>query len=101
MCFSFLKKRKAGTVPLEDVEPMLAAKEDAEPGRSGELRDLVGGALESLPPRQRAAFSMRFYDKLSFKDIAEAMGTSVGAAKASHHFAVEKLRELLSGADGP
>jgi DNA-directed RNA polymerase specialized sigma24 family protein len=40
---------------------------------------------------------MRFYDKMSFKDIAEAMGTTVGAAKANHHFAVEKLRKMLSG----
>jgi RNA polymerase sigma-70 factor (ECF subfamily) len=100
MCFSHLKRRKAKTVPLEDVEPMLAAKENAGPDRSCELRALVGGALESLPPKQRAVFSMRFYDKMSFKDIAEAMGTSIGAAKANHHFAVEKLREMLSGVDG-
>lgn len=99
MCFSHLKRRKAKTVPLEDVEPMLAAKENAGPDRSCELRALVGGALESLPPKQRAVFSMRFYDKMSFKDIAEAMGTSIGAAKANHHFAVEKLREMLSGVD--
>jgi RNA polymerase sigma-70 factor (ECF subfamily) len=97
MCFSQLKKRKAGTIPLEDVEPVLAAKEEAGADRSRELRALLGNAMESLPPKQRAVFSMRFYDKMSFKDIAEAMGTTVGAAKANHHFAVEKLRKMLSG----
>jgi len=99
MCFSHLKKRNAKTVPLEDVEPMLAAKGHEDPGREDELRALVSGALESLPPKQRAVFAMRFYDRMTFKDIAEAMGTSVGAAKANHHFAVEKLREKLGGAD--
>ena len=100
MCLSHLKRRKAAAVPLEDVEPMLAAKDEAGPDQSGELRVLVGEALESLPPKQRAVFSMRFYDKMAFKEIAEAMGTSVGAAKANHHFAVEKLREMLSGDRG-
>ncbi len=99
MCFSHLKKRKAKTIPLEDVEHMLAVKEVAVADRGRRLRALVGGALENLPPKQRAVFSMRFYDKLSFKEIAEVMGTTVGAAKANHHFAVEKLRGMLSGVD--
>ena len=99
MCFSHLKKRKAKMVPLEDVEPVLAAREVVGADRSNRLRALVGGALESLPPKQRAVFSMRFYDKMSFREIAEAMGTTVGAAKANHHFAVEKLRDILSGVD--
>jgi RNA polymerase sigma-70 factor (ECF subfamily) len=99
MCLSHLKRQKARTVPLEDVEPVLAAKEDGGSDRASELRSLVTGALENLPPKQRAVFSMRFYEKMSFREIAEAMGTSVGAAKANHHFAVEKLRSLISGVD--
>jgi RNA polymerase sigma-70 factor (ECF subfamily) len=97
MCFSHLKKQKAKMVPLEDVEPVLATRQDAGTDQKEELRQLVTQALENLPPKQRAVFSMRFYDKMAFRDIAEAMGTTVGAAKANHHFAVERLRALLSG----
>jgi RNA polymerase sigma-70 factor (ECF subfamily) len=97
MCFSHLKKRKAHTVPIHEVEGVLAARpNDATDGRIA-LERALAGALEGLPPKQRAVFSLRFYDKMSFKEIAESMGTSVGAAKANHHFAVAHLRELLQG----
>jgi RNA polymerase sigma factor (sigma-70 family) len=98
MCFSHIKKRKAQTVPLEQVEGILEAKTETETGTTIGLQVLLSKALGSLPPKQRAVFSMRFYDKMSYKEIADAMGTSVGAAKANHHFAVERLRDLLKGA---
>jgi RNA polymerase sigma factor (sigma-70 family) len=97
MCLTYLKKHKAKMIPLDDVESFLEAREDAACDGSLELRRLVTAALGSLPPKQRAVFSLRFYDGMPFKDIAEVMGTSVGAAKANHHFALERLRTLLGG----
>jgi RNA polymerase sigma-70 factor (ECF subfamily) len=99
MCFSHIKRRKAKTVPLEQVEGMLEARTEHETGTTIQLQNLLSRAVGSLPPKQRAVFAMRFYDKMAFKEIAEAMGTSVGAAKANHHFAVERLRQILKGAD--
>jgi RNA polymerase sigma-70 factor (ECF subfamily) len=99
MCFSYLKKHKARTVPFDEVEPVLAAKETAGTGASIALDEAVSRAVRSLPPKQRAVFSMRFYDKMAFKEIARAMGTSLGAAKANHHFAVEHLRRILGEVD--
>jgi RNA polymerase sigma-70 factor (ECF subfamily) len=99
MCFSALKARKAATVPLEEVEGLLAAGDPQGEDRAAELRALVARALEHLPPKQRGVFMMRFYDKLAFAEIAEAMGTSTGAAKANFHFAVERLRRILGEAD--
>jgi RNA polymerase sigma-70 factor (ECF subfamily) len=102
MCLSHLKKRKATMVPLDSVEGTLGAEEAG--GRSIEdeddrieMRELVSGALADLPPKQRAVFAMRFYQKMTFKEISEAMGTSIGAAKANHHFAVAHLRRILAG----
>ncbi len=99
MCFSHLKKRKVQTVPIQDLEGVLAAKPAETGGRQAELDQLLARALESLPPKQKAVFVLRFYDKMSYKEIAEAMGTSVGTAKANHHFAVQRLREMLHGVD--
>ncbi len=99
MCFTHLKKRRSGMVPLEDVERTLAAREAGGPDSRVELEALLAGALDSLPPRQRAVFSMRFYDRMTYKEIAEATGTTVGAAKANHHFAVEHLRKILGEGD--
>jgi RNA polymerase sigma-70 factor (ECF subfamily) len=95
MCFSHLKKRKAGMIPLEDVERTLKARDSEGPDSGEELERLLASALKNLSPKQRAVFSMRFYDKMTYKEIAEAAGTTVGAAKANHHFAVEHLRSIL------
>lgn len=38
---------------------------------------------------------MRYFDDLSYEDISEILGTSVGALKASYHFAAEKIRSEL------
>lgn len=95
MCFSALKRRRPASVPLEDVEAVLAAREPDETDSPERLEALVAGALGNLPPKQKSVFAMRFYDKMAFAEIAEAMGTSVGAAKANFHFAVERLRSIL------
>jgi RNA polymerase sigma-70 factor (ECF subfamily) len=96
MCFSHMKKRKSGMVPLEAVEHTLASRpaEDDSPERI-DLEESVKKAMESLPPKQRAVFALRFFDKMSFKEVAGTMGTSVGAAKANYHFAVERLRVII------
>ena len=52
-------------------------------------------ALESaicqLPERQQKVFRMRYYDELSYKQIAELLQLTEGALKASFHHAVKKI----------
>jgi len=95
MCLTQLKKNRVHTVPLEAVEGTLEANPDSGgPDYSG-LEAAVSNAMAGLPPRQRAVFAMRFFDKMSLKEIAEASGTSVGAVKANYHHAVRRLRSIL------
>ena len=98
LCFSHLKRGRAKTVPLDEVEGILAARPADDGGRQADLAAVVERVLDELPPKQRAVFIMRFYDKMSFKEISQATGTSVGAAKANHHFAIERLRKLVGEA---
>ena len=98
MCFSQLKKHKATMIPLDDVERTLSVRGGDDVSKQAELENLVSKALQSLPPKQRAVFAMRFYQKMSFKEISNVMGTTTGAAKANHHFAVKHLRQILSEA---
>jgi RNA polymerase sigma-70 factor (ECF subfamily) len=94
MCLTRLKKIRVRTVPLDAVEGVLEARPDGGPDYS-KLERAVAGAMAELPPKQRAVFSMRFFDKMSLKEVAQATGTSVGAVKANYHHAVRRLRELL------
>ncbi|MBR0036195.1 MAG: RNA polymerase sigma factor [Bacteroidales bacterium] len=48
-------------------------------------------AIATLPARQRQVFNMRYYDEMPYESIAEILGTSVGALKASYHFAVDRI----------
>ena len=95
MCLTRLKKTRIQTVPLETVEATLEAKPDSAGPDYSRLEAAVSEAMAGLPPRQRAVFAMRFFDKMSFKEVAEASGTTVGAAKANYHHAVKYLRDVL------
>ncbi len=48
-------------------------------------------AILALPPKQRAVFNMRYYDELSYQEIADAVDTSVSAVKVNYHLAKEKI----------
>ncbi len=55
----------------------------------------VRAAVAALPPRQRAALILRTYHDLSHQEIADIVGTSVGAVKANVFHALANLRKRL------
>jgi RNA polymerase sigma-70 factor (ECF subfamily) len=52
-------------------------------------------AVTELPTKQRMTLELRVYEEMSFRDIAEALDTTEGAAKVNFHYAVRRLRSLL------
>ena len=68
---------------------------------SGDLVDglashtAISAALRTLPPRQRAALVLRYYEDLSEAQTAEMMGCSVGTVKSQVAAALRHLRERL------
>lgn len=59
-------------------------------------------ALAQLPPRQREAVVLRYWEDLSEAQAAECMGCSVGAVKSNASKGLAKLRAIpvLAGAVG-
>lgn len=55
------------------------------------LRD----AVERLTPTQRQVFTLRVADGMSYRDIAEAVGTTEGAARVHYHNALRSVKEFL------
>ena len=55
----------------------------------------VRGAVERLTPTQREVFTLRVNQGLSYRDIAELVGTTEGAARVHYHNALRKVKELL------
>ena len=53
-------------------------------------------AILCLPTKQQLAFNLRYYDELSYDEIAEAIGSTVSAAKMNYHIAKEKIKKYMS-----
>ncbi|MBK6409360.1 MAG: sigma-70 family RNA polymerase sigma factor [Flavobacteriales bacterium] len=53
-------------------------------------------AVMTLPPKQRAVFTMKYFDELKYEEMSRVTGTSVGALKSSYHIAVKKIEAELT-----
>ena len=55
--------------------------------------------LSNLPVKQRQVFIMRNYDDLSYEEISNITGKSIGALKANYFHAFRKMKELMEKND--
>lgn len=97
-CLSFLnKKKRRFFLPLEDVNKELSNKIDASPNLDGdEIQRKLQKALLTLPDKQRLVFNMKYFDDMTYEEIAVITETSVGALKASYHHATKKIENFLT-----
>lgn len=65
----------------------------------GEVRKEVAAALEELPPRFRQLVVLRYFDDLSYKEIADAMRMPIGSVMSGLSRARERLKKLLKNAE--
>lgn len=56
-----------------------------------EIQIKLQKAIITLPEKQQLVFKMKYFQELKYEEIAEILGTSVGALKASYHHAVKKI----------
>jgi len=78
--------------PLDD-DTFVA--EPLDPGRF-EASEMVGRAVQSLPPLQREALILAEYEEMSVEEVALAVDSEVSAVKARLHRGRENLRRLLA-----
>ncbi|TAE71458.1 MAG: RNA polymerase sigma factor [Bacteroidetes bacterium] len=96
-CLTFLeKKKRKNMTSIEDLNMELNQKLDSGYLISGdEVEIKLQKALLTLPDKQRLVFNMKYFDDLSYDEIAEITNTSVGALKASYHIATKKIEEFV------
>lgn len=78
----------------EDDQPSGYANPDEELDRT-ELRSDLDRALGALAPSLREAFVMKHVEGRSYEEMADLLGTTVGALKMRVHRAREALQVLL------
>lgn len=89
-------QRFKALVSFQDVTEILEKKIDEDARFNGnEIQRELLKALQRLPEKQRIVFSLRYFDDLTYEQISEITNTSVGALKASYHYASNKIRADL------
>lgn len=58
-------------------------------------RAVIRRAVDALPPAQRQALSMAFFDELSHEQIAAVLGTPLGTTKTRIRLALRRLAPIL------
>jgi len=53
-------------------------------------------AITTLPTKQQLAFNLRYYDDLSYKEIATVTNSTEATVKANYHFAKEKIIKYMN-----
>jgi RNA polymerase sigma-70 factor, ECF subfamily len=94
-CKDWLKNiRRSHLSYDEDDQPSSYATPDEELDRT-ELRSDLDRALATLPASLREAFVMKHVEGRSYEEMADLLGTTVGALKMRVHRAREALQALL------
>ena len=70
---------------------------EADPWFDGnEIQTRLQTAIQTLPPKQRMVFNMKYFEDMKYEDMSTILGTSVGALKTSYHLAVKKISAFFS-----
>lgn len=87
---NFLQREKR--MRTDELNTNINVEADAHMDTSG-IEDDLEQAIRALPERQQMVFRMRYYDELSYKEMADLLQLSEGALKASFHHAARKITE--------
>ncbi|MCF0190210.1 MAG: sigma-70 family RNA polymerase sigma factor [Marinilabiliaceae bacterium] len=96
----FLRKKKGFIVSIdgdddkEDSKPMTICDDGLDPAEAmvkSQIADLVRTVVQKLKPRYRTLVEMRYFQELSYEEIAEQLELPLGTVKAQ----LFRSRELL------
>jgi len=100
--FTFLKKERINNkFSLTPYETKLANRlVDDVYFRGDAIQLLLQCEVAKLPDRQRAIFSMRYFQDMEYKDIAEILESNIDAVKASYSLAFRRIEKNLKESGG-
>jgi RNA polymerase sigma-70 factor (ECF subfamily) len=82
-------EERDGAQPLAGDNPALGLER-------ADLRQLLDEALATLPESQRRTFVLHADAELSYREVAEVMGISIGTVMSRLYYARQKLRAFLA-----
>ncbi len=100
-CITHLERMKHwGFVSDAKVLERLTTSLDSSEHFTGDaIEKRLQQAVMALPTKQRAVFTMKYFQEMKYEEMSSITGTSVGALKSSYHIAVKKIEEALTRPD--
>jgi RNA polymerase sigma-70 factor (ECF subfamily) len=103
---SFFPEEKARTLPDrfadESVSRSSAPPEDPGPKAEAVLmRRKIDEALDRISDREKTVFLLRHYHDLSLREIADALGLTIGSVKSYLFRSIKKLQKELGLVPAP
>ncbi|MDR1645249.1 MAG: sigma-70 family RNA polymerase sigma factor [Tannerellaceae bacterium] len=97
-CITFLhRQRTMNNVSVDDTDVFLLERLKGDVYFDGDEAQMkLQEAILLLPEKQRLVFNMKYFDEMKYEEMSGVLGTSVGALKASYHYAVKKIEDFLT-----
>jgi RNA polymerase sigma-70 factor (ECF subfamily) len=96
VCLSRVNTKRPATEQLEERQHVDTASDSpADRLLKMERAACVRAAIARLPRKQRATLILRIYHDMSHQQIAEVLGSSVGAVKANFFHALANLKKQI------
>jgi RNA polymerase sigma-70 factor (ECF subfamily) len=94
-CAADAGRRRADAVAPAPEEPADPSGDPADAARTNERAAAIRRAVRDLPPRLRAPVLLHFVEGMSYRDVAEALGTSLSTVSRRMAKALAALRRRL------
>jgi RNA polymerase sigma-70 factor (ECF subfamily) len=96
VCLNRVSAKKLASESIDDRQFVDTRSESASDAvLKAERAARVRAAIAELPRKQRATLILRMYHEMSHQEIADVLGSSVGAVKANFFHALGNLKRLL------
>ncbi len=104
LIIDYYRQEKSENLQSAELDDVLNRKELCEETIedviiTDQIREDVKYLIKELPHLQREVLKMRYYQNLSFKEIAEITGVSINTALGRMRYAILNLRRLASEKD--
>ena len=95
--YNFIRRKKQlRQLPTTELKDEMLQTMKDDPWFDGDQAQIkLQKAILSLPQKQQMVFNMRYFEEISYEEMAGILNTSEGSLKASYHWAVKKIEEFL------